>query len=442
MLSSLRGARTCFSRMPLLVVLVVVVGCKSSGTEGERDALGVGGGAGGTTATSVGGRTSSGSGGSGAAGLSEGLGGIVGGGGTSAGGATGAGGANSGTGAAGSGGDIGGSGEADGGPVDAFWLDIVDAPSIGRDDAVDGWAGRETASAEGSTMAPDGAGADTPTNPGSGGTTGNGGSVTDGATSPGSGGATGGGGSSGDSGMDSATGPGLDGATGSGGSSGGSGTDGVLCPPTRTPLITDFTYVPGDGAAPTDFVQFGDDTTLSGIGVVYPNSGPYPITSDVTQNNWHISGTMGDYSGFLLVFENCSRVDASAYRGISFSISGTVPTGNTILMGIGTLENTPAASWLIANGDQLAKPSDPGRCIPIMGNQYSHPGCTDSTATIPVTTTPTVLNLKWSDFIGGQPAPSVNPNGILSVYWQFPWSGPGETPGLVDVVIDDLSFIP
>jgi hypothetical protein len=83
---------------------------------------------------------------------------------------------------------------------------------------------------------------------------------------------------------------------------------------------------------------------------VYPTSGSWPITSDVTGNNWHISGTIGDYSGFGLGFDGCSRVDASAYRGISFTISGSVPMGNMVTLGMGTLNDTIAPSWLNAHG--------------------------------------------------------------------------------------------
>jgi hypothetical protein len=250
-------------------------------------------------------------------------------------------------------------------------------------------------------------------------------------------GATGSGGTTGTGGI-----TGTGGATGSGGSGSGSSSDGVLCPPLKSALITDFTYTPIDGATTgTDFVHFDDATSLSGTENLYPVAGSYPLTSDVTKNNWHISGTLGDYSGFGLSIENCNRIDASAYRGIFFTISGSVPQGNQITMGIGTLNNTPAATWLIANGDTSTMPADPGRCIPTAGNQYYHPGCTDATTLIPVTPTPTVQNILWSDFSGGVPEASVNPSGIVAIYWYFPWSS-GSTPSAVDIVIDDLSFIP
>jgi hypothetical protein len=99
--------------------------------------------------------------------------------------------------------------------------------------------------------------------------------------------------------------------TGGGGAGGAfSSGDGVACLPVTVPLITDFTFVADGGAATT--VHFGDDTTtFSGGEFVYPTSG-YAVISDVTGNNWHISGAIGDYSGFGLSFDGCSNVDASA----------------------------------------------------------------------------------------------------------------------------------
>lgn len=237
------------------------------------------------------------------------------------------------------------------------------------------------------------------------------------------------------------------GSTGAGGSGGSmyATNDGVMCLPATMALLTDFTYVAGDGGVATDQVAFGDaTTTLSGGQFYYPTTGTYPLTSSVTGNNWHMSGNLGDYSGFGLFFTNCTRVDASAWGGISFTISGSVPQGNIVTMGIGTLDNVIAPSWLNAMGVTTA--DGPGRCIPVSGtNQYNQPTCGDATKTIPVTATPTVQNLRWADFTGGKPQP-VKPADIITVYWFFPPpTGAGTAtavPYMADLVIDDLKFIP
>jgi hypothetical protein len=239
---------------------------------------------------------------------------------------------------------------------------------------------------------------------------------------------------------------GTGGATGgTGGSSGSTGNDGVACPLPANALITDFTYTAVDGGA-TDSVHFGDSTTLTGSTSVYPTSGSYPVTSDVTQGNWHISGNLGDYSGFGLNLDNCSRVDASAYRGIQFTISGSVPQGNIVTFGMGTLNDTITASWLIAHGDTAAKANDPGLCVPTSGtNKYNQPTCADAKKDIPVTATPTVQTILWTDFTGGKPEPGVTPKDIISIYWYFPPpAGAGTTTPTtypVDITIDDLQFI-
>ena len=245
------------------------------------------------------------------------------------------------------------------------------------------------------------------------------------------------------------------GSTGSGGSAGGYATNsGVLCPTPAQALITNFTYTPGEaGTNPTDSVHFGDDsTTFSGSEYVYPTSGDWVITSDVTNSNWHIKGTVGTYSGFGLSFDSCSRVDASAYSGISFTLGGTVPaTGttspNTITMGIGTLPDTIAASWLDTHGvDGGTGTVPPGACIPTSGtNQYNQTTCGDPTKVISVPATPAVQSLAWADFTGGKPMPVV-PSDILTIYWFFPPPvGAGSTTPTtydVDITIDNLTFTP
>lgn len=244
------------------------------------------------------------------------------------------------------------------------------------------------------------------------------------------------------------------GTTGSGGTAGGYATNsGVLCPTPAQALITNFTYTPGEaGTNPTDSVHFGDDsTTFSGSEYVYPTSGDWVITSDVTGGNWHIKGTVGTYSGFGLSFDSCSRLDASAYSGISFTLGGTVgapgTAANTITMGIGTLPDTIAASWLDTHGvDGGTGTVPPGACVPTSGtNQYSQSTCADPTEVIAVPATATLQTLTWASFTGGKPMPVV-PSDILTVYWFFPPpAGAGTTTPTtytVDITIDDLTFTP
>jgi hypothetical protein len=226
---------------------------------------------------------------------------------------------------------------------------------------------------------------------------------------------------------------------GSGGSSstGTASTDGKLCPAPQA-LITDFTYTPGSD---TTQVPFGNSTTLSGGEYVYGGLTGAPLVSDTSNSNWHITGSVGDYSGFGLYFNGCSRIDASAFKGISFKVSSAV-ISDGITFGVDTLDNTITADWINSHGGSS---TGPGRCTPPADpslNQYSQSTCTNATASIPVTATPTVQQVLWSDFAGGKPdAIIAKPGEIVGIHWSFTWTGAG-TPYAVDLTLDDLSFIP
>ena len=218
------------------------------------------------------------------------------------------------------------------------------------------------------------------------------------------------------------------------------GSDGTLCPAPQQ-VLTQFTYDPSAAGASTKEVRFGSAGTLQGGQSYYPTEAG-TITSDVTQGNWHLSGTVGNYSGFALYFDACDRLDASQFQGIRFTISGSVPQGNAITMGVGTVADKPTGVWMKdPGGATAALPTDSGRCIPTSGNQYYHPGCSDPQVQIAVPAAPTVTDVPWTNLKGGAPVSSPNPKEITSIYWFFPWSD-GGTPYAVDLVIDDLGLIP
>ena len=235
---------------------------------------------------------------------------------------------------------------------------------------------------------------------------------------------------------------GSGGSTGSGGGGGSQGNPGVLClPPDQ--MLTDFTYDADAGG--TDQVRFGTfGTSLSGGQSAYGS-----LTGNVSANDWHIMGTIMDYSGFNLYFDavnGCNKVDASAYAGITFTIWGTVGgTGNTITMGMATLKNTVKASWLLSVNDTMTTGTEPGLCTPASGNgRYYHPGCGDATYSFSVTGTqaaPQTVSIPWASFTGGMPEAGVTPSEILTTYWNVTWA-PGQTPYPVDIHIDNLAFIP
>jgi hypothetical protein len=224
---------------------------------------------------------------------------------------------------------------------------------------------------------------------------------------------------------------------GSGGSTGAVSGLGTLCPPPQD-LISDFAYTPSDAGTSTTAPRFGSAGTLQGGGSFYPDSGANAIKSDLTGGNWHFTGTVGDYSGFGLYFDLCDRVDASAFTGISFMVSGNVPS---ITFGVGTVDDTPTGAWMLSPGGKTtAKPTDSGRCTPTSGSQYYHPGCADPMTQIPVTASPTLQKVTWAALTGGTPVASPNPKEITTIYWFFPWTGSGAAPYALDFTIDDLKF--
>lgn len=193
--------------------------------------------------------------------------------------------------------------------------------------------------------------------------------------------------------------------------------------------------------------SFGDfTTTFSGGGFVYPGAGNmYPLTSDVTEGNWHISGDVGNYSGFALFFNNCFKVDASAYKGISFTVSGEVEMGGTLTFLVGTAADDITSAWLnMHKAEGEADKHNFGRCTPATDNQYDG-SCGSPTKSIPVTADPTVVTVLWKDLTSGKPQASVTPSEITSIAWSFPApAGAGTDSPTVykaDVVIDDLTFV-
>jgi hypothetical protein len=226
----------------------------------------------------------------------------------------------------------------------------------------------------------------------------------------------------------------LAGACGSSGSAGDAGikgdADGGPFPPACTKqmvtktgtepyLITEF----GNSTNGKDISWgFGGDTAFSGFSFAYPDA----IVSDMSTGEWHLSGTVGDYSGFALGF-SCA-VDASMFTGISFSIRGDAGATGRLIMEVGTSPD---------DVNEAAGAASFGQCIPKTGRYDGT--CLTPKLDLPVTGTLNTVKLKWSDFKGGAPQPSVSSNSISGLAWRFDWIT-GATPFPVDVTIDDVMF--
>jgi hypothetical protein len=226
------------------------------------------------------------------------------------------------------------------------------------------------------------------------------------------------------------------GGTISEGGSGGGTTAASGCPQPLPALITDFETATAPDATQ---VRFGGNGVLSGGGSVWGG-----LASEVVAGTWHISGTVTDYAGFNFYIDNCTPINASAYKGLSFTLSGGATNqGTPVTLGMSTINDTPSAAWLISKGDTQAKETDPGTCTPTSGNgRYYHPGCADPSKSIDVPTAATPVSVLWTDLTGGQPDVSPKPDQIIAMYVNLPWTGSGATPYPADLTIDNLSFIP
>lgn len=250
--------------------------------------------------------------------------------------------------------------------------------------------------------------------------------------------ATGGNGTGGGGGIAQGTG-GLGGATSTGGTAGttAGGAAAVMCLPATTPLLLDFATVGAGGNGNTQ-AAFGDYTNVfSGGTFSYPDAN---ITSDVTGGNWHMTGSVADYSGFGIYLGNCQEVDFSNYGGFQFTISGTAPsaTPGTLTFGMGTAADSIAYDWFVQNA--ITSTPNFGRCFPT-ASQYDG-SCGDPKMTVNLSTTPTVVTVHWADLMGGAPDATVNPAEITSIWWSFPWAGATDTAYDIDITVDDIQLVP
>jgi hypothetical protein len=232
------------------------------------------------------------------------------------------------------------------------------------------------------------------------------------------------------------------GGTGASGGSAGATNNAVACPAATMATLLDFSLVDG-GPSET----FGDFThTFSGSTFFYPTA----LAADFSAENWHVTGMVGDYAGLGLVFNNCTKVDLSAFKGITFSVKGSIPapTGaQTLTLSVGTAADDIASAWLNSHKSAatVANVADNfGRCMPT-STQYDN-SCAAPSYVVPVTDTATVINVTWAQLLGGSPTATVNPSEITSIVWIIPApAGAGTaaaTPYALDVTLDDIGLIP
>lgn len=205
------------------------------------------------------------------------------------------------------------------------------------------------------------------------------------------------------------------------------------CPALVTALISDFRFAAG--GRPTGVI-FGPEASFAGGTYFYPTGAG--LTADVTEGDWHVSGTVSGASGFGLYTSKCQLLDASAFTGLSFSLWGPVDAGQSLRLLIETAAQQVSHVWLNDNKDRATDPDVPpnaGRCFPAT-RRYDGT-CSGSRVTFPVTETPTQIDISWLDLNGGSPVALIDPSEITAITWEFPESMGAHS---VDIHIDDLRF--
>jgi hypothetical protein len=178
-------------------------------------------------------------------------------------------------------------------------------------------------------------------------------------------------------------------------------------------LLTDFT------APTTDLKSYawGDEKGFHGGTYVYPAAGDmgatHPLTTSFANGEWSIGGKVGTYSGFGL-WVDCV-VDASAYKGIRFDISGNVGPGGEVTFNVPTASNT----WK----NPTKMPPGHESCEATETTQYSL--CLAASKKIKVTTAVQTITVEWTDLTGGLPK-AFDPKEIMGFQWQLAWPPPAQ----------------
>jgi len=134
---------------------------------------------------------------------------------------------------------------------------------------------------------------------------------------------------------------------------------------------------------------------------------------NVTVNS--IPTTAFPYGGVGYVFYSC--VDASAYAGIRFTLSGTL-SGCIMSFAVGFSGDEPCGNSFGTCSGQCALPTS---------------------AAISVAASPTSVTIPFSSLTGGMPVPSVDRTHLTDLQWVFgiPQAGCSGT-----ITIDNIAFVP
>jgi len=213
-------------------------------------------------------------------------------------------------------------------------------------------------------------------------------------------------------------------------------------------LITDFSVPNGDGG-PGSSVNFGAYSSGPGIfgggTYAYPALGPgvdsYAdldagiycttlgsknsfVATATPGTGFVLSGTVATFTGVGLYLYQC--VDASAFQGIQFTISGDV--GNESLEA-GSPDQIAFSISMVANGGPPQGPCTLGG------------SCAQPTYAVTVSPQPTTIKMPFRMLTGGAPIYVLDPSQIAGIQWALPWpctTSPSVYP--TNITISDVAF--
>jgi hypothetical protein len=216
------------------------------------------------------------------------------------------------------------------------------------------------------------------------------------------------------------------GSANAGSSTGGSGGAAPQsCSQTAPPNATISTFVPwnngawgatGDLTGGQSLYQTATDAASAGFTPSVDNTAANPalkVTATV------VAG--GGYAGYVMWFRPC--VDASAYAGISFQISGSLG-GATLSFQVQMNDDYP-----------IDTANKKGACT---GGSWSQTACWNNRAAVTVTADVTTVSYTWDELIGGYPTSPVDPRQLLGIQWEANCSTATACP--VDFTIDTVQF--
>jgi hypothetical protein len=207
------------------------------------------------------------------------------------------------------------------------------------------------------------------------------------------------------------------------GTSAGGTASSTACAGTKpaAPLITQFDDLV---VSPTSAGNFTFTLGVPGGTFAY-QTGVFTATDAAKSLN--VKGNVKNYDGFGVYLTACT--DASSYTGVSFNIKGNAGPGGKLNFRVQTNADTAV--------DTVNKK---GTCMVPAGTTDTYPLCHPSAFDIPVTAGGAVVEVKFSQLVGGIPVAVVDGKDIVGLEWAFAWAGAADTAYDADITIDDIKF--